>query len=136
FDENPALKRVFCPPKETYDPAVNQDGQYGRPFPFFAELLEQGKVCALNFPVVANPGLARTIGTLMKQDFQRAALSRIPRMAEEAGRHWRELLFLCDEYHSFATVGEADPSGDEKFFALSRQAKCVPIVATHSLSSL
>jgi hypothetical protein len=41
-------------------------------------MLEQGKVCALNFPVSINPGLARTIGTLMKQDFQRAVLNRIP----------------------------------------------------------
>ena len=45
-------------------------------------------------------------------------------------------LFLCDEYHAFATVGESDPTGDEKFFALSRQAKCIPIVATQSISSL
>jgi hypothetical protein len=51
-------------------------------------------------------------------------------------RAWRQALFLCDEYHAFATVGESDPSGDEKFFALSRQAKCIPVVATHSLSSL
>jgi len=36
----------------------------------------------------------------------------------------------------FATVGEHDPTGDEKFFALSRQAKCIPIVATQSISSL
>ena len=28
------------------------------------------------------------------------------------------------------------PTGDEKFFALSRQAKCIPIVATQSISSL
>src|SRR5262249_990989 len=34
------------------------------------------------------------------------------------------------------TVGESDPNGDEKFFALSRQAKCIPIVATQSISSL
>ena len=54
----------------------------------------------------------------------------------EPERHWREVLFLCDEYHSFATVGENDPSGDEKFFALSRQARCIPIVATQSISSL
>ena len=33
-------------------------------------------------------------------------------------------------------MGENDPSGDEKFFALSRQAKCIPIVATQSISSL
>jgi hypothetical protein len=136
FDDNPAVKRVFCPPKETYDPVANGDGRYGKPLPPFSKLLESGAVCALNFPVSANPGLARTIGTLMKQDFQRAVVNRIPRMAREPNRHWREAIFLCDEYQSFATAGESDPSGDEKFFALSRQAKCIPIVATQSISSL
>src|SRR3977135_3361219 len=72
----------------------------------------------------------------MKQDFKRAVVNRIPRMEREKDRHFREVLFLCDEYHSFATVGENDPSGDEKFFALSRQAKCISIVATQSISSL
>ncbi len=136
FDDNPTVKRVFCPPKAAYDPVLNHDGRYGRPLPPFEQLIEQGAVCALNFPTSANPGLARTIGTLMKQDFQRAVLNRIPRMEREPDRHWREAVFLCDEYHAFATVGESDPSGDDKFFALSRQAKCVPIVATQSVSSL
>jgi hypothetical protein len=136
FDDNPAVKRVFCPPKETYDPVANADGRYGTPLPPFADLIERGAVCALNFPVSANPGLAKAIGTMMKQDFQRAVLNRIPRMEKEPGRVWRQVLFLCDEYHAFATVGENDPSGDEKFFALSRQAQCVAIVATQSVSSL
>lgn len=136
FDDNPAVKRVFCPPKETYDPVANQDGRYGRPLPPFSELIETGAVCALNFPVSANPGMAKAIGTLMKQDFQRAVLNRIPRLERENDRQARQVLFLCDEYHAFATVGENDPSGDEKFFALSRQAKCIPIVATQSISSL
>jgi len=86
--------------------------------------------------MAANPGLAKIIGTLMKHDFQRAVLNRIPRMAQAPDRHWREVLFICDEYHAFATVGEHDPTGDEQFFSLSRQAKCIPIVATQSLSSL
>lgn len=136
FDDNPAVKRVFCPPKETYDPVANRDGRYGIPLPSWGELIERGTVCALNFPVATNPGLAKAIGTLMKQDFQRAVVTRIPRMEREPTRHWREVLFLCDEYQSFATVGESDPSGDEKFFALSRQAKCIAIVATQSISSL
>jgi hypothetical protein len=136
FDDNPAVKRTFCPPKEAYDPVANHDGHLGKPLPPLAELLEQGAVLALNLPIATNPGLAKTIGTLLKQDFQRAVLNRIPRMAQEAQRVWRELLFLCDEYQGFATVGENDPSGDEKFFALSRQAKCIPIVATQSISSL
>ncbi|MGH9714777.1 MAG: TraM recognition domain-containing protein, partial [Candidatus Acidiferrales bacterium] len=42
----------------------------------------------------------------------------------------------CDEYQHFATVGENEPTGDEKFFSLSRQPKCISIVATQSISSL
>ena len=136
FDDNPDVKRVFCPPKAAYDDAANKDGQYGTPLSAFADLVEQGKVVALNFPVSLNPGLARVIGTLMKLDFERAVLNRIPQIEKHPERHWREVLFLCDEYQAFATVGEHDPTGDEKFFALSRQAKCIPIVATQSISSL
>jgi hypothetical protein len=46
------------------------------------------------------------------------------------------VLFVADEYHAFATVGETDPTGDERAFALSRQARLIPIVATQSISSL
>jgi hypothetical protein len=136
FDDNPALKRVFCPRKACYDPVANADGRYGQPLPAFGALLEAGRVCALNFPMAANPGLAKVIGTLMKQDFQRAVLERIPAISTSPERHWREVLFLCDEYHAFATAGEDDPTGDEKFFSLSRQGKCIAVVATQSLSSL
>jgi len=87
----------------------------------------------LNLPLSLNPGLARTIGTLMKLDFERAVLNRIPKIEENPGRYFRQVLFLCDEYQAFATVGESDPTGDEKFFSLSRQAKCIPIVATQSI---
>jgi hypothetical protein len=136
FDDNPKLKRIFCPPKECYDPAANADGRYGRPLPALGELIEQGKVLALNFPVGANAATARAIGCMLKLDFQRAMLRRIPEMEQHPGEHFRQAVFLCDEYQSFATVGESDPSGDEKFFALSRQAKCIAIVATQSISSL
>ena len=136
FDDNPTLKRVFCPPKECFDPIANADGKLGKPLPPFAELIEQGKVVALNFPTSANPGLSRMIGTLMKTDFQRAVLSRVPKMEATPEQYFRQVLFLCDEYHAFATVGESDPTGDEKFFALSRQSRCIPIVATQSISSL
>ncbi len=72
----------------------------------------------------------------MKMDFQRAVLLRIPEMAKNPDRHFRQVVFLCDEYQSFATAGENDPNGDEKFFSLSRQPRCIPIVATQSISSL
>ena len=134
FDDNPQVKRIFCPTKADYLVGTTSGGL--RPLPGWPDLLEQGKVVALNFPTNMNPGLARIIGTLLKLDFERAVLNRIPEMAKSMNRHWRSILFLCDEYQSFATVGEHDPTGDEKFFALSRQAKCIPIVATQSISSL
>ena len=138
FDDNPMVKRAFCPPKECYDPQLNADGKYGCPLPPFSELIEAGKVCALNFPVSLNPGLAKAIGVMMKLDFERAMLNRIPRIEDEHNRrqYFRQAFFICDEYQHFATVGESDPNGDEKFFALSRQSKCIPIVATQSISSL
>ena len=123
FDDNPTLKQVFCPPKECFDPVKNADGKFGKPMPPFADLIEEGRVVALNFPTSANPGLARMVGTLMKVDFQRAVLSRVPKMEAQPGAYFRQVLFLCDEYHAFATVGEGDPTGDEKFFALSRQSR-------------
>jgi len=136
FDDNPIVKRTFCPPKECYDPELNADSKYGRPLPPFSELIEVGKVCALNFPVSLNPGLARAIGVMMKLDFQRAVLNRIPKIENNPEQYFRQVFFICDEYQHFATVGENDPNGDEKFFALSRQPKCIPIVATQSISSL
>ena len=130
------MKRVFCPQRECYDPARNADSRYGKPLPSFSWLVEQGAVCSLNFPVAMNAGLAKAIGVMMKLDFERAVLNRIPRIEAEKGRYFRQVLFLCDEYQHFATVGESDPTGDERFFSLSRQAKCIPIVATQSISSI
>ena len=42
FDDNPAVKHTFCPPREVYDPEANKDFKYGRPLPSFAELVESG----------------------------------------------------------------------------------------------
>jgi hypothetical protein len=136
FDDNPKVKKVFCPKPECYDPQKNSAHQYGKPLPSFSWLINHGKICCLNFPVGMNPGLAKALGVMMKLDFERAVLNRIPEMEAHPERHWRQVLFLCDEYQHFATVGETDPTGDEKFFSLSRQPKCIPIIATQSISSL
>jgi len=133
FDENPDVYRAFCPPRSAYAkaPAPGEP----RPLPPLEDLLETGHVLGLNFPVALNPALARGLGVMLKLDFQRAVLQRIPQMGDPT-RTWRDLLFVADEYHAFATVGETDPTGDERAFALSRQARLIPIVATQSLSSL
>jgi hypothetical protein len=118
FDDSPAVHRAFCPPRTAY----TEDPPDGDPKPLapIDSLLESGKVLALNFPVGLNPGLARILGVMLKLDFQRAILQRIPQVAANPKRTWRDLLFVCDEYHAFATVGEVDPTGDERTFALSR----------------
>ena len=121
--------------REARTPSPPKPGE-PRPLEPLEELLESGHVLALNFPVGLNPGLARALGVMLKLDFQRAVLQRIPKIAAHPERTWRDLLFVCDEYHAFATVGETDPTGDERTFALSRQARLIPIVATQSVSSL
>src|SRR5258706_15230731 len=136
FDDNSKVKRLFCPKKECYDPKKNANNQFGKPLPSFGWLIENGSVAALNFPIGMNPGLAKALGVMMKLDFQRAVLNRIPEIEAHPEQHFRQVLFLCDEYQHFATVGESEPTGDEKFFSLSRQPKCIPIVATQSISSL
>ena len=54
-------------------------------------------------------------------------------MAAQRDRVWRDLLFV--ECHAFAT--SAKPTRSARLaFALSRQARLIPIVATQSISSL
>jgi hypothetical protein len=134
FDDNPAVHRAFCPPRRAYL-GTRAPGD-PRPLEPIDRLLDDGRILALNFPVALNPGLARIIGVMLKLDFQRAVLQRIPKISADPGRTWRDLMFVCDEYHAFATVGETDPTGDERTFALSRQGRLIPIVATQSISSL
>jgi hypothetical protein len=136
FETDPEMRRVFCPPKELYDGMHCPTDPNGRVLPPFEELIESGMVVGLNFPVALNPALAKTIGTMMKIDYQRAVQLRIPRMEAEPDRHFRPTVFICDEYQNFATVGGDSPTGDERFLSLSRQPKCIPIVATQSVSSL
>ncbi len=136
FDTDPQVKRIFCPPKELYQGKPCPTDPQGEVVPPFSDLIEEGRVCGLNFPVALNPGLAKAIGTMMKQDYQRAVMLRIPKMDAAPRQHFRPTVFLCDEYQNFATVGASDPNGDERFLSLSRQPKCIPIIATQSINSI
>ena len=136
FEADPDVRRVFCPPKDLYEGKPVESDPDGRVLPPFDELIEAGKIIGLDFPVALNPALAKTIGTMMKIDYQRAVQLRIPRMEAEPDRHYRPTVFICDEFQNFATVGGDNPVGDERFFSISRQPKCIPIVASQSVSSL
>lgn len=147
FDD-PRVANVFCPPAPE-SPSTPQQGDTDpghstsagtlnlkRRLPPLADLIESGKVVALNMPAGANPALARAIGVLLKNAWMQALLRRPAEMKRYPARYFRPACFICDEYQAFATVGEDDPSGDEKSFALTRQCRCIPIVATQSISSL
>ncbi len=150
FDQ-PAMARIFCPPQPKSDsdarrqePADAPAGDGAEPaavatlqtLPPLKSLIESGKVVCLNMPASANPALSRAVGVMLKQAWLQALLLRPSEMRRSPAKYFRPAVFLCDEYQAFATVGEADPCGDEKAFALSRQSRCVPIVATQSVSSL
>ena len=129
------------PDDKTPDPAAESDQAEGtapisRHLPPIYELIEQGKVLALNMPAGINPALARAVGVMLKNAWLQALLMRPAKMKADPGSYFRPAVFICDEYQAFASVGEDDPSGDEKSFALTRQCRCIPIVATQSISSL
>jgi hypothetical protein len=136
FETDPNVRRVFCPPKDLYDGKLCPSDPCGIVLAPFDDLIESGAVVGLNFPVALNPALAKTIGTMMKIDYQRAVQLRIPKMDRHSERYFRPTVFICDEYQNFATVGGDNPTGDERFLSLSRQPKCIPIIATQSISSL
>ena len=144
FDQ-PDVAGVFCPPPPTQTPPAenNETNSNSHPVPGLrrrlpplAQLIDEGKVLALNMPAGANPALARAIGVLLKNAWMQALLRRPAEAARRPGRYMRPAVFICDEYQAFATVGQDDLSGDEKAFALTRQCRCIPIVATQSISSL
>ena len=107
-----------------------------RYLPPLDELIEAGRVLTLNMPVGANPALSRAIGVMLKNAWLQSLLRRPAEMKRSPGVYHRPAVFICDEYQAFASVGEDDPSGDEKSFALTRQCRVIPIVATQSISSL
>ena len=156
FDQ-PQVAGVFCPPPPSADASASDPSSehmdddavdHGedadvrpvpglrRRLPPLSELIADGKVLALNMPAGANPALARAIGVLLKNAWMQALLRRPAELARRPDRYLRPAVFICDEYQAFATVGQDDPSGDEKAFALTRQCRCIPIVATQSISSL
>ena len=145
----PDVARVFCPPPPQPAAPVPADLPPPPPgakpaaatgllqrLPPLQQLIESGNVIALNMPAGANPALARTVGVLLKNAWLQTLLTRPAAIKANPNRFFRPAVFLCDEYQSFASVGEDDPSGDEKAFALTRQSRVIPIVATQSISSL
>ena len=115
FDQ-PEVAGVFCPPppkddppsRRTDDAGDGEDDVSGQPMtglrrrlPPLSDLIEDGRVLALNMPAGANPALARAIGVLLKNAWMQALLRRPAEAAHRPGRYMRPAVFICDEYQSF-----------------------------------
>jgi hypothetical protein len=123
---NPKVSRTFCPPENKIN------------FPGFPSIIDEGKIVCLDAPETEYGILASSLGIMLKLEFQRAALSRVARAKNDPSTNTvRPLLFLCDEYQNFVTVtSQRSKDGDDNFYALSRQSRCVSLVLTQSPVSL
>ena len=132
----PDVAAVFCPPAPEVSDDPKRIGPKARAA-MLAEKIAKGKAQAEEAGGEdrgedANP----EDGAMLKNAWLQALLMRPAQMKESPPTYFRPAVFICDEYQAFASVGEDDPTGDEKSFALTRQCRCIPIVATQSISSL
>ena len=106
------VSKVFCPPKNKIT------------FSGFKESIENGKIVVLNMNIAEYRNLSKIIASYLKLDFQTEVLSQLKNYNS------RKTAFISDEYHEYVTTTDAD------FFSVSREAKCINIVATQSYSSI
>ncbi len=104
--------KTFCPKKDELN------------FFGFKDLLKSGKILVLNMNISYYQNLSKIIATYLKLDFQTEVLNQLSSNSISTS------AFISDEFHEYCT------STDAAFFAQSREAKCINIVATQSYSSL
>lgn len=109
------VMNTFCPKREDIT------------FHGFRDLVDNGKIVVLNMNIAEYRNLSKIIATYLKLDFQTEVMTRLNRYTSNS---FRSVAFICDEFHEYCTATDAD------FFAQSREAKCINIVATQSYSSL
>ena len=107
------VSKTFCPPQKE----INFKG--------FDDVLDSGKIVVLNMNIAEYKNLSKIIATYLKLDFQSSVMNRLSNK-----KKIRKSAFISDEYHEYVTDTDSD------FFAQSREAKCINIIATQSYSSL
>ena len=104
--------KTFCPTK-------SKENFYG-----FEDVINKGKIVVLNLNIGKYRNLSKIIAAYLKLDFQTDVISQLSTSVK------RPMVFISDEYQEYVTSSDAD------FFAQSREAKCINIVATQSYTSL
>ena len=92
----------------------------------FEDVVNSGKIVVLKMNIAEYRNLSKIIAAYLKLDFQTEVMSRLAHNNSEI----RDVAFISDEYHEYVTETDAN------FFAQSREAKCINIVATQSYTSL
>ena len=105
-----------------FNPHKNEENFSG-----LEDILNKGKIVVLNMNIAEYKNLSKIIAAYLKLDFQSEVLSRL---SDRTKNNTRPVAFISDEYHEYVTQTDAD------FFAQSREAKCINIVATQSYTSL
>lgn len=91
----------------------------------FESLIKENKIVVLNMNIAKYKNLSKIIAAYLKLDFQSEVLIQLSNKKSIS-----PTIFMCDEYHEYVTLSDSD------FFAQSREAKCINIVATQSYTSL
>lgn len=95
-------------------------------FKDFNDVFNNGKIVILQMNIFEYKNLSKLIAAYLKLDFQTEVMTRL----KSNSNNLRTVCFISDEFHEYVTATDAD------FFAQSREAKCINIVATQSYSSL
>lgn len=103
----------------TFCPSKHKENFFG-----FDEAIKCGKIVVLNLNIGKYRNLSKIIAAYLKLDFQTDVISQL------SSKVIRPMCFISDEYQEYVTISDAD------FFAQSREAKCINIVATQSYTSL
>lgn len=107
---------------QTFNPSKNESN-----LNIMKDIIKLGKIVVLNINIAEYKNLSKIISAYLKLDFQSEVLSQLSKKNNSINR---KVCFICDEYHEFVTGTDAE------FFAQSREAKCINIVATQSYTSL
>ena len=103
---------------------------------FYDSIIEQGKVVVVSVGP-EDPGMGKTLCTLVKCLFQQAVMSRRERFLGGKLTNFKRPLFIaCDEYSEIASEVPGQPMGDGRFFALARENGCMGLLATQSVHTL
>ena len=120
---DPAYRDLYSPAEQDID------------FINFNDAIQQGKIVVLDANADIYGPLANALGIFLKLDFQRSMLARPVLNRQNPDYNFtRPMLLVIDEYQEFVSTGAS--GGDQQFFALSRESKAVPLVATQSRASL